>query len=159
YCRTRADAHRRAPRSPTGQVTTRRSTEIADWKISVVAPCSSPASISPTTVSGTTTSTPPSRKKSSRPVFVSRISGDVLTMRRDGTVDLLHEFIDCHLIGRDLCPEEFVQELGPAQACDQGTLTLGDPALAVELDRGRQPEFPRSRLGRGCQRLQDALGQ
>ena len=40
-------------------------------------------------------------------------------MRRDGTVDFLHQFIDGHLAGGHFRPEEFVEELGPAHARDQ----------------------------------------
>jgi hypothetical protein len=91
--------------------------------------------------------------------LVSRISGDVLTMRRDGTVDFLHQLINGHLACGHFRPEEFVEELSPAHARDQRALALGDAALAIELDRGRQPQFSGGRLRRRCQRLQGALWQ
>jgi len=77
----------------------------------------------------------------------SRISGDPLTIRLDGTVNVIHQFIDCHLTGGRLRPEQLIEEFGSAHFGDQGALALGDPTLTIPLNRHRDQHL----LRRICQ--------
>jgi hypothetical protein len=57
-------------------------------------------------------------------------------------LDLFDELLQGHLTGWDLPPEELFEELGAAQAGDLGSPLLGDEALRIPLNTGRNPHLP-----------------
>lgn len=89
--------------------------------------------------------------------LASRISGDALTIRLDGTVDFLHQFIGGHLTRWHLRPEQLIEEFRSAHFRDEGTLALRDPTLTIPLNCRRDQHFLGERFGCWREFRQDAF--
>lgn len=77
----------------------------------------------------------------------SRMRGEALTTQRLLMLDLFDELLQSYLASRDLPPKKLLQEIGAAQASDLGSPLLGDEALRVPLNTGRNPHLSCELLG------------
>ena len=96
--------------------------------------------------------------RSSRLILPNMIKGDAFITQVLSVIgEFSFKFSLVYLYGSHFSVTQFVNELGPALACDLSRLFLGDPPLGVPLQGGSDAHFPHELGRRKAQGGKDVL--